>query len=112
MHPNSPNGYKFEHFIFDALPEAKNVSIMEVVREEEFSPVKNIKGEDSPATARRDLINMYGRWLEIAGIHIPRDSMGNVKGLIEINPLFALDQHELLKRIDGKLSFNGQLLLE
>jgi len=49
---------------------------MEVLREDEFSPVKNMEGENSPATARQDLINLFGRWLRSAGISIPTDSQG------------------------------------
>ena len=112
INPDSPNGYKFEHFIFDALGEACQVAIMEVVREDEFSPVKNKEGNDSPETARRDLTNLYGRWLEASGVCIPRDSKGNVQGQIEISPLFALDCDELVEKVDSSLTFDGKLLLE
>ncbi|MFQ6112729.1 MAG: UTP--glucose-1-phosphate uridylyltransferase, partial [bacterium] len=60
IEPESPNGYKFETFVFDALGDAEKVVILEVKREEEFSPVKNARGVDSPATARRDMNNLFG----------------------------------------------------
>lgn len=50
--PESPNAYKFEAFIFDAFCSLDSMAIMRVKREEEFAPVKNAKGVDSPETAR------------------------------------------------------------
>jgi len=84
---------------------------MEVLREDEFSPIKNMDGENSPATARQDMVNLFGRWLRNAGISIPMDNHGNVIGLIEINPCFALDEEELRNKIDKHLQFNGNLSL-
>src|SRR5262249_37449561 len=52
----TPNGWKLERFVFDALPAARGVAIVETSRAREFSPVKNASGDDSPQTARRDLI--------------------------------------------------------
>ena len=109
--PEEPNGYKFETFIFDALSDTTNSVIMEVKREEEFSPVKNKDGEDSPETARRDLSNYFGRWLEAGGIHVPKDENGNVEGVIEISPLFARNLEEFLEKRPNNLIFDGSLYL-
>lgn len=49
---DSPNGYKFETFIFDAFSMLGDMAILRVKREEEFAPVKNAEGTDSPKTAR------------------------------------------------------------
>lgn len=46
-----PNAYKFEAFIFDAFEEYEDMSILRVKREEEFAPIKNAEGQDSPETA-------------------------------------------------------------
>ena len=51
--PDSPNAYKFEAFLFDAFGELDEMVIMRVKREEEFAPVKNATGVDSPETARK-----------------------------------------------------------
>ncbi|MBR6034245.1 MAG: UTP--glucose-1-phosphate uridylyltransferase [Clostridia bacterium] len=51
--PTEPNAYKFESFIFDAFSYLDNMLIMRVKREEEFAPVKNAEGSDSPETARK-----------------------------------------------------------
>ena len=56
--PEEPNAYKFETFIFDSFEMLEDVLVLRVKREEEFAPVKNAKGEDSPETARK-LYNAY-----------------------------------------------------
>lgn len=55
--PEVPNAYKFEAFIFDAFERLDNMSIMRVKREEEFAPVKNATGVDSPETATQLYLN-------------------------------------------------------
>lgn len=50
--PEKPNAYKFESFIFDAFDMLDDMAILRVKREEEFAPVKNAEGTDSPETAR------------------------------------------------------------
>jgi len=55
-----PNAYKFEMFIFDSYEMFDDVVVLRVKREEEFAPIKNAKGQDSPETARKlykDYIN-------------------------------------------------------
>ena len=47
-----PNAYKFESFIFDAFGMLDEILLMRAKREEEFAPVKNAVGQDSPETAR------------------------------------------------------------
>lgn len=56
--PEEPNAYKFESFIFDAFEKLDNMTILRVKREEEFAPVKNATGTDSPETAIK-LYNNY-----------------------------------------------------
>ncbi len=56
--PEIPNVYKFEAFIFDAFNLFDNISILRGKREEEFAPVKNKEGNDSPVTAA-ELYNNY-----------------------------------------------------
>ena len=55
--PTQPNSYKFESFIFDAFSRLDSMVIMRVKREEEFAPVKNAEGDDSPETARKLYLN-------------------------------------------------------
>lgn len=49
--PDAPNAYKFESFIFDAFSKADDILLLETKREDEFAPVKNSEGQDSPETA-------------------------------------------------------------
>lgn len=51
--PDAPNAYKFEAFLFDAFESLEDMAILRVKREEEFAPVKNAEGVDSPETARK-----------------------------------------------------------
>ena len=87
--PTEPNGYKFEKFIFDALPEAKGCSCFAFDRAEEFSPVKNAEGKDSPATCRADLQAKWRRQLAQAGITVPEALP------LEIDPAYAIDAADL-----------------
>jgi UDP-N-acetylglucosamine/UDP-N-acetylgalactosamine diphosphorylase len=90
-------GFKFETFVFDALAFADESAILEVERREEFSPVKNKEGDDSPATTRRDLCAMHARWVAEAGLALPRmDETGNVQ--IEIDPVYAESAREFAHR--------------
>ncbi len=51
--PKKPNAYKFELFIFDSYEMLDDVVVLRVKREEEFAPIKNAEGADSPETARK-----------------------------------------------------------
>lgn len=97
--PAAPNVVKLERFIFDAIPLARNPLVLFTRREEEFSPVKNAEGTDSPATTRRDLIRRAARWLEACGWTVPRTGDGEPALPIEINPAFALDAEDLRRRL-------------
>ena len=57
--PEKPNAYKFEAFLFDAFESLEDMTIMRVKREEEFAPVKNAEGVDSPETARKLYKDFY-----------------------------------------------------
>lgn len=53
IEPQEPNVYKFETFIFDVFDRYDNITILRVNRQEEFAPVKNKEGADSPKTATK-----------------------------------------------------------
>jgi len=50
--PDEPNSYKFESFIFDAFEFFDDIAILRGKREDDFAPVKNKEGVDSPKTAK------------------------------------------------------------
>lgn len=89
-------GWKFETFIFDAIPLAKKTCCMEISREEEFAPVKNKQGDDSPETVRKIMSDIHKNWLKDAGI----EAAPQVR--VEISPLFALSKEELRSKIQGR----------
>lgn len=51
--PKEPNAYKFEQFIFDSFKLFDDIAILRGIREEDFAPIKNKEGEDSPQTAKK-----------------------------------------------------------
>ncbi len=90
-------GAKFETFVFDALARSPQSVVLEVERAREFSPVKNAEGEDSPQTTRADISRLHARWVASAGLPPPpTDEQG--LPLVEIDPLFADDEHSFRAR--------------
>ncbi|MDY5954335.1 MAG: UDPGP type 1 family protein [Kiritimatiellia bacterium] len=69
--PEKPNACKFEKFIFDVLPDAQTVVNLAFDRNEEFSPVKNAEGKDSPESCRMDLMAKWMRRLREASRELP-----------------------------------------
>ncbi|MGD7407486.1 hypothetical protein ACQCP7_25745, partial [Ralstonia pseudosolanacearum] len=55
-----PNAYKYEAFIFDGFSFFDNMSVLRVRRDENFAPIKNKEGNDSPSTA----IELYNKFWE------------------------------------------------
>ena len=84
-----PNGYKFEKFIVDILPNAKTAAFLAFDQKDEFSPVKNAEGGDSPATCRADMQAKWRKWLSAAGVEVKEGVP------VEIDPVYALDAEEL-----------------
>ena len=89
--PAKANVVKFEMFVFDALPFAKNPVVIETGRADDFSPVKNAEGKDSPQTCREDQLRQYARWLKSAGVTIATDDSGLPALNFEVSPLFGDD---------------------
>jgi UDP-N-acetylglucosamine/UDP-N-acetylgalactosamine diphosphorylase len=96
VEPDAPNGVKFEMFVFDALPMAQNPVIIEAARGENFSPVKNANGIDSPHTCAEDQCRMFAAWLQAAGVMIETDAGGLPPFQLEISPRFAVDRADFL----------------
>ncbi len=96
--PEAPNGVKFEMFVFDALPLAKNPVIIEAAREDDFSPVKNAEGVDSPKSCKEDQLRMFARWLKAAGEAIETDETGLPAVTFEISHRFAADQADFVSQ--------------
>lgn len=90
-----PLSIKLEAFVFDAIPLAESSIVYETSRVEEFAPIKNAEGIDSPATSRRIQSDRNANWLQMHGVVVPRDRDGHADALIEIGPLTALAPEDL-----------------
>ncbi|CAG7614984.1 putative uridylyltransferase [Paenibacillus solanacearum] len=100
IRPETPNAYKFERFIFDFFPLADRMTVLKMKREEQFAPVKNKDGVDSPASARRLVFDLHRKWLLEAGV--PASAIQGRD--IEISPLLSyggegLEQPDLLRSL-------------
>ncbi|GLB35842.1 putative UTP--glucose-1-phosphate uridylyltransferase [Lyophyllum shimeji] len=95
--PTKPNGMKLEMFVFDVFPFTERFAVLEVARNEEFSPLKNAPGtgSDDPETSRRDLLAQHRRFLERAGATVKEGVE------IEISPLVSY-AGEGLESVKGK----------
>ncbi len=99
VQPAEPNAIKFERFIFDLLPSAKNGLVVEVDEATAFAPLKNAKGspKDTEQTVRAAMVAQHRKWLEAAGGQVADGVQ------VEINPRFAGDADELAEKIERGL---------
>jgi UDP-N-acetylglucosamine/UDP-N-acetylgalactosamine diphosphorylase len=95
--PEKANGVKFELFVFDALPSAKRPVVVETSRADDFSPVKNAEGVDSPATCRADQLRQFTRWLKMGGAAVQTDASGLPDFSLEVSPLFGYDDDSFME---------------
>ncbi|XP_022926514.1 UDP-N-acetylglucosamine diphosphorylase 2 [Cucurbita moschata] len=81
-------GLKMEQFIFDAFPYAPSTALFEILREEEFAPVKNANGSnfDTPDSARLLVLRLHARWVVAAGGFLTHSVPLYATG-VEVSPL-------------------------
>jgi UDP-N-acetylglucosamine/UDP-N-acetylgalactosamine diphosphorylase len=91
VHPNKPNAYKYERFVFDILPLATSPLVVEIERIEEFAPIKNKEGNDSPQTSQQLQKDRARRWLQSIGVEVGKNTS------VEISPLTAATANDLDK---------------
>lgn len=96
IEPVEPNAIKLETFVFDALALAESSIVLETDRIEEFAPIKNARGVDSPATSHRIQSDRAARWLAAHGVTLPRSPDGHVDARIEVSPLTATEPGDLV----------------
>ncbi|KXU37157.1 2-alkenal reductase [Cephaloticoccus capnophilus] len=113
--PAEPNGVKFELFVFDALPFARNPLVIETSREDEFASVKNAEGSDSPKRSCEAQLRQAARWFAAAGERLEVDESGLPKIAVEVSPLFAVDAEsfcESWRKLSPRPSIVDGLYLE
>ena len=94
--PAANNGVKLERFVFDALPLCGASVVYETDRVEEFAPIKNATGVDSVESSRAIQTERVARWLEAAGVKVPRRADGSADCVLEVSPRLAGSVNELL----------------
>ena len=87
------NCFKFEQFLFDAFPQLGSMLPFGVIREEEFSPVKNADGTDSPKTARTMIGKLHREWLVKAHVEVKPGK------LYEVSPTISYAGENLSRRL-------------
>jgi UDP-N-acetylglucosamine/UDP-N-acetylgalactosamine diphosphorylase len=107
VQPDRENALKFELFIFDVLPLADRCTVVETSRSEEFMPLKNASGADSPETVRQAQSDLFADWLGRAGVTVPRKADGSAAAALEVSPLFALDAEELAAKVGRATRIDG-----
>jgi UDP-N-acetylglucosamine/UDP-N-acetylgalactosamine diphosphorylase len=95
VEPQAPNALKFERFIFDLMPSARNAIVVEVDAARHFAPLKNASGQkqDTPEMVRARMVALHTEWLRRAGADVAEGVA------VEISPLFALDADQLAEKI-------------
>jgi UDP-N-acetylglucosamine/UDP-N-acetylgalactosamine diphosphorylase len=106
--PEEPNGIKLEAFIFDAFLLSQNMAVLEVLREDEFAPVKNATGQDSPESARRLVSQLAQRWVVEAGATLVVDAAAAGDDIDSSAGGAAADQQLRLCEIVPSTSYAGE----
>ncbi len=108
VEPVEPNALKFERFIFDLLPHAKNALVLEFAEEEVFAPLKNGPGadRDTEQTVQQFMAAQHVRWLQGAGVQVANDAV------VEISPLWALDAQGVAERAEPGMVIDGPTYLQ
>ena len=103
---DTPNGIKLEYFIFDTFKFSKKMTTFAILRDNEFSPVKNFDGPCSPSTARQDISRFWQNKIkEITkgDVVIQDNEQGN--GVLEVSSLLSYDGEgqRLYNQVKGKV---------
>lgn len=91
VEPEKPNAYKYERFVFDVIPLASHSLVVETDRDEEFAPIKNAKGADSPLTSHKLQRERAIRWLRTISVEVSESAT------VELSPLTAASVDDLVK---------------
>ncbi len=108
VEPAKANATKFERFIFDLMPAARNAIVIEVDPASAFAPLKNASGAaaDTPESVQAQISDLHRHWLREAGAEIA-DGVA-----VEISPRFALDANELRGKLQPGLKITAPTYLE
>lgn len=133
--PTTPNAIKLEKFIFDSFRfcPSEKFAVFEVLRNEEFAPLKSKEGkEGTPELCKEAIVKLHTQWiLKAGGDIIDDDNRGNLNKVadsgeddspeelkeknyldVEISPLVSYWGEGLEKLIQGRTLVPPLLLTE
>ena len=95
VEPAEANAIKFERFIFDLMPSARNAIVVEVDPASAFAPLKNASGAamDTPESVKAQISALHRQWLVATGVETA-DGVA-----VEISPWLALDAEDLRGKV-------------
>jgi len=101
--PAQENALKFERFVFDMLPAARQAIVVEADKATQFAPLKNRSGaaQDTPEQVQAQMLALHRSWLHSAGATV------SPQARVEISPTFALDLEQLRQRLPRGMRFHG-----
>lgn len=102
--PTKPNAWKFETYLFDALPYAKKTTVLNYLREDIFAPLKAIEGENNPQSVREALIRKEKKIYQMISQCIAPE------GPLELSAQFYYPTEELIQRWRQKQIFSSTYL--
>lgn len=107
VRPESNNAIKFERFIFDLLPMAKNAIVCEVDAAEGFAAVKNAPPAETETAdwVKQAISDLHRSWIEQAGGKVAPDAV------VEISPFLALEAQMLNGNVDLDRELSGSVFL-
>jgi UDP-N-acetylglucosamine/UDP-N-acetylgalactosamine diphosphorylase len=107
IEPAKPNAIKFERFIFDLMPAARNAIVVEVDPAKAFAPLKNASGAatDTPESVKAQMSALHREWLGAAGAKVN-------DAAVEISPWFALDAEELRGKLPPGTKIDAPVYLQ
>lgn len=108
VQPEQNNAIKFERFIFDLLPNAKNAIVCEVEAEDGFAAVKNAPPAETetPEWVKQAISSLHRRWIVQAGGKVAEGAT------IEICPFFAVEPRQLEGKLDPETELKDGTFLQ
>lgn len=106
--PETSNAIKFERFIFDLLPHAREAIVVEVDPAAGFAAVKNSPpaAAETPQWVQQAISRLHRNWLRQAGAEVAEQLP------VEISPFVALEAADLAGKIQPGQQFSSPIWLQ
>lgn len=100
--PRRPNAYVFESLILDCFAFTDRAVALQVLREREFSAVREVEGPFGPVSARKALSSLHFAWVLAAGANIEMISDSQENAHLEVSPLLSYEGEGLTQALAGQ----------